>query len=199
MLFITSPSCIILDNVSQEKRGKKQQSSLPVFSLPICLQQLFHRWQEQKGQQDSAIQFTSLQTWSVWMARQKPRHSCVGRPPPLATTNSHGTVSPLRQTFSYKSSSPAWIKPNASRLNVAVSLEGRHMCSQFGLRKSCKWNLPDWVRPSANHKTLLLQNVFYAHSTKVQRHRFKYLISFYFSSGFICYSAQQHTGNCGKI
>lgn len=120
-------------------------------------------------------------------------------PPPLATTNSHGTVSPLRQTFSYKSSSPAWIKPNASRLNVAVSLEGRHMCSQFGLRKSCKWNLPDLVRPSANHKTLLLQNVFYAHSTKVQRHRFKYLISFYFSSGFICYSAQQHTGNCGKI
>lgn len=41
--------------------------------------------------------------------------------PPLATTNSHGTVSPLRKTFRYKSSRAAWIKPNASRLSVLLS------------------------------------------------------------------------------
>lgn len=65
----------------EQKRKRKQQRTLSVLSLLIYLQQVFDRWLGETNQQDSAIQLTSLQTWSVWMARQKPRHSCVGRPP----------------------------------------------------------------------------------------------------------------------
>lgn len=183
---ISSPSCTILDNISQKRKREKEAAELPACFRPsICLPQLFHRWQEQKGQQDWSYSIHFIANMICLNGEAKAKTFLCGRAPPLATTNSHGTVSPQRQTFSYRSSmnSTKCFKTEC----VAVGLEARHMCSQ-----SCKWNLPDLISHTANPQNS-------AHSNKVQQHWFKYLISFYFSSGFICYSAQQHTGNCGKI
>lgn len=159
------------------------------------------------------------------MVRRKPRHSCVGRPPQTAGNKRGTVFVPQRQIFKLREQQISMSLPKSKGLQKVVFCPNcvRHdphlsQRVQAGLLTSYSWDFllgvflaafPAWLNQSVlrslnqsekhfifdSYVTLQFKRRFIDSNGRTWPHRSKYLISFYFSSGFICcYSAQQHTG-----